>query len=77
MKVKDLQSLLCRLDGNDEVVLLDEAAPLSATNDITGTVITQVPCKTYTAERKDDEAAFSSKLVLTYSMRNKEERMDF
>lgn len=70
MKVKTLRNLLYKLSDDEEVVLLNDAAPLTATNNIVNAVIIQEPVEQLT----DKDKEFSNKLVLTYSTRERGEK---
>lgn len=71
MKVKDLRSLLYKLEDDEEILLLNNQAPLSATNQIEGVVIVQEPVETTNLETGKDETRFKNRLVLTYSTRER------
>ncbi len=71
MKVKDFRSLLYKLEDDEEILLLNNQAPLSATNQIEGAVIVQEPVETTNLETGKDETRFKNRLVLTYSTRER------
>lgn len=71
MKVKDLRSLIYRLEDDEEILLLNNQAPLSATNQVEGVVIVQEPVETTNLETGKDETRFKNRLVLTYSTRER------
>lgn len=70
MKVKTLRNLLYKLSDDEDVVLLNDAAPITSTNAITSAVIIQEPVE----QVAEDDREFSNKLVLTYSTRERGER---
>lgn len=70
MKVKTLRNLLYKLSDDEDVVLLNDAAPLTATNNIVNAVIIQEPVQQVTEKDKE----FNNKLVLTYSTRERGEK---
>lgn len=79
MKVKNLRDLLYKLNDDEEVVLLNDAAPITATNEITSALIVQEPVtpksNTFLESDKDADAdkTYKSRLVLTYSTRERSE----
>lgn len=74
MKVKDIRSLLYKLEDDEEILLLNNQAPLSATNQIEGAVIVQEPVEATNFETGKDETRFKNRLVLTYSTRERGEK---
>lgn len=70
MKVKTLRNLLYKLSDDEDVVLLNDAAPITATNNIVNAVIIQEPVQQVTENDKE----FNNKLVLTYSTRERGEK---
>lgn len=70
MKVKTLRNLLYKLSDDEDVVLLNDAAPITATNAIVSAVIIQEPVQ----QVKEDDKEFNNKLVLTYSTRERGEK---
>lgn len=73
MKVKDLRSLLYKLEDDEEVVLLNDAAPMSSTNGITQAVIVSTPMK-FRDDDGDETEKTVDKLVLVYSARERGEK---
>lgn len=70
MKVKTLMNLLYKLSDDEDVVLLNDAAPLASTNAIVSAIIIQEPVQQIT----EDYEKFNNKLVLTYSTRERGEK---
>lgn len=70
MKVKTLINLLYELSDDEDVVLLNDTAPIMATNAIVSAVIIQEPVQ----QVKEDVKELSNKLVLTYSTRERGEK---
>ncbi len=70
MKVKTLRTLLYKLSDDEEVVLLNDAAPITATNAIVNAIIIQEPV----VQGTEDDKEFVSSLVLTYSTRERSEK---
>lgn len=68
MKVKYLRDLLYRLSEDDEVVLLNDAAPITATN-----AITQVYTVAEPVENTETDDVVT-KLILAYSTRERGEK---
>ncbi len=74
MKTKDLRNLLYKLEDDEEILLLNNQAPLSHTNQIEGAVIVQEPIENTDLETGKTETKFKNKLVLTYSTRERGEK---
>ncbi len=74
MKTKDLRNLLYKLEDDEEILLLNNQAPLSHTNQIEGAVIVQEPTENTDLETGKTETKFKNKLVLTYSTRERGEK---
>ena len=74
MKVKDLRNILYKLEDDEEVLLLNNQAPLSATNQIENAVIVQEPTEVTNLETGKAETKFNNKLVLTYNTRERGEK---
>lgn len=73
MKVKELQKLLYKLGDDEEVVLLNEGAPLACTNNVTQAFIVSTPTVAKDLEGTETESTVS-KLVLAYSTRERGEK---
>ena len=73
MKVKELQKLLYKLGDDEDVVLLNEGAPLAHTNDVTQAFIVSTPTVAKSLDGVDEERTVS-KLVLAYSTRERGEK---
>lgn len=74
MKVKDLRNILYKLEDDEEVLLLNNQAPLIATNQIENAVIVQEPTEVTNLETGKPETKFNNKLVLTYNTRERGEK---
>lgn len=81
MKVKQLKNLLYKLQDDEDVVLLNDAAPMTAANEITTAAIVQTPTDppqkaSYAdAERTAEYGEVcKNRLVLMYSTRERGDR---
>lgn len=81
MKVKQLKNLLYKLQDDEDVVLLNDAAPMSAVNEITTAAIVQIPTdpplkSSFSSEEKAAEYGdvCENQLVLMYSTRERGDR---
>lgn len=73
MKAKDLRSLTYMLKDDEEVVLLNDAAPITATNAITQAYTVSTPMRYKDTEGVETEGV-SGKLILAYSTRERGEK---
>jgi len=81
MKVKQLKNLLYKLQDDEDVVLLNDAAPMSAVNEIATAAIVQMPTDppqkpSYADADKSAEYGdvCKNRLVLMYSTRERSDR---
>ena len=81
MKAKQLKNLLYKLRDDEDVVLLNDAAPMSAVNEITTAVVVQTPTDppqkaSYADAEKSAEYGdvCKNRLVLMYSTRERSDR---
>lgn len=74
MKVKELRQLLYKLEDEDEIVLLNNQAPLNAALPIEEAVIVQTPTEKTDIETDKEETVFKNKLILTYNSRERGEK---
>lgn len=73
MKVKELRQLLYKLEDEDELVLLNNQAPLNAALPVEEAVIVQTPTEDLNIETGKYDTVFKNKLILTYSTRERSE----
>lgn len=76
MKVKDFKELLDTMDDEDEVVLLNDAAPITAVLPIKNTIITKTPHTGWDVNKGMDQTTFKSKLLLTFSTHDEQGKDD-
>lgn len=72
MKVKNLRDLLYKLNDEEEVVLLNDAAPITATNTITQAYMVATPMRYMDTDGTETDGV-SNKLILAYSTRERSE----
>lgn len=74
MKVKELRQLLYKLEDDEEIVLLNNQAPLNAALPVEEAVIVQTPTEKTDIETGETDTVFKNKLILTYSTRERSEK---
>lgn len=71
MTVKELRNLCYKLADDEDVVLLNEGAPLACTNNVTQAFIVSTTTNVVDSEEAESTV---SKLVLAYSTRERGEK---
>lgn len=71
MKIKELRQLLYKLEDDEEIVLLNNQAPLNAALPVEEAVIVQTPTEKTDIETGETTTDFKNKLILTYNTRER------